>query len=77
MPVRDSALSSKLDELLINLVNQGNYHEVWIAAPRVIEYESFTGFSYTSQRGRNGNGPVLGFELDLQRCLIEKALGMV
>lgn len=74
VPVRDSTVSSELDDLLISAVNQGCYDEIWIAAPRVIEYEGFSGFSYTSQRGRNGNGPVLGFELDLQRCLIEKGL---
>ncbi|AUG39673.1 sporadically distributed protein, TIGR04141 family [Pseudomonas chlororaphis] len=74
VPVRDDSVSSALDELLVSSVNQGLYNEIWIAAPRIIEYEGFSGFSYTSQRGRNGNGPVVGFELDLQRCLMEKAL---
>jgi uncharacterized protein (TIGR04141 family) len=74
VPVRDEALSSELNDLLMGSVNQGLYNEVWVAAPRIIEYENFSGFSYTPQRRRNGNGPVVGYELDLQRCLAEKGL---
>lgn len=74
VPVRDKAVIEKLDEAIINCINDKKYDDVWAAPPEIIEYKNFSGFCY-KRRGRSGGASqTTSPELDLESCLKAKKI---
>lgn len=72
VPLRDSALTSELDEILLEKIVNEDIDNVWIAPPELIDYENFSGFSYRRRRASAKASQPLSPELDLATCLKEK-----
>lgn len=77
VPVRDKALMSQLDGLLVEAINVQAFDQVRAAVPMLLT-EDISGFGYLRHSARSRNGPVISFDLDLWQALIaKKILGLV
>jgi uncharacterized protein (TIGR04141 family) len=68
VPVRDKSLISKLDSQLIDKICSNSFQEVWLAPPKLIPFEDFSGFAY-NRRKKNKSSVQTYPELDLEACL--------
>lgn len=68
VPVRDKVLINTLDQEITIKICDHKFNEVWIAPPKLIDYENFEGFGYKRRR----SSPVTHPDLDLRQCLCEK-----
>lgn len=71
VPVRDAALTSQLDGLLVDAINAEDFDRVRAAAPMLLT-DDVSGFGYVRHGARSKNGPALSFDLDLRQALVSK-----
>lgn len=73
VPVRDTTLIARLDELLVEALNAQNFNQVRAAAPMILS-DDICGFSYVRHNSRSRSGPVISFDLDLRQALLAKQI---
>ena len=72
IPERDITKINRLDALLVDTINGGN-GDIWLAPPKTMDYENFSGFSYR-RHSRGHNGQAVHLELNLTQFLADKGL---
>lgn len=70
VPIRDKGVISNLDEKVVSMINNKDYSETWIAPPKIIDYESFSGFCYKKTSGSASNP--ISPEINLKYCIRDK-----
>ncbi|EJL06473.1 TIGR04141 family sporadically distributed protein [Pseudomonas chlororaphis] len=73
VPVRDMALVSHLDELLVEAINAEDFDQIRAAAPMLLA-DDISGFGYVRHSVRSRNGPAISFDLDLRQALLAKQI---
>lgn len=71
VPVRDAALMSELDQLLVEAINAESFDQIRAAAPMLLT-DDISGFGYVRHGARSRNGPAISFDLDLRQALVAK-----
>lgn len=66
--VSDPSLLQQLNQEMVKLLNEGEYDDVWISPPEVIDYNDFSGFVY---KIRKDQSPCFHSELDLSTYIAE------
>jgi len=73
VPVRDAALVSQLDHLLVEVINAQDFDQIRAAAPMLLT-DDISGFGYVRHNVRSRNGPAISFDLDLRQALLAKQI---
>ncbi len=67
-PESDPIITRNLNEIVIKKLSTGDYSDLWIAPPEIIDYKDFSGFSYKLPSKKS---PCIEQELSLDRFLDE------
>lgn len=72
---RDPEVIAKLDDKVVEAINQGDLNKIWLAIPEIISWEEVDGFAYKLRKPNPKKpGPQLHPDIDLEGWLGESAL---
>jgi uncharacterized protein (TIGR04141 family) len=72
VPVRDGAIITRLDALIVGRINASDFDNVWIAPPQIIEYRDFSGYCYKHRHTKSFQ--VTYPDMHLEQCLADKKM---